>query len=344
MKKIIQITMIWVIVFMALLSHAQTQEGLTSKDIPKKVLKAFSEKNQGSTDVIWFPYPNKRSNKSEDYTIYFPILWDNHLPNFYEVQFNDENGKIRKVYGRNGNLLITSRPMRHENIPNQITEQLTEKGFQNWKKVSVEKVVKSGVQGSFYKIWLKDKKKKRILFFDDSFKLVKTLKWDDDTNFVAEQNTKLKNAPGVTKRKVASTEVPDKVKSKVKKNHVDIEEIEWFIHTRVYDPFKVESSNYSYYDIEIPILYQLIYYSKKRKYKVTYNYLGELLEIAEVLHHKLLPESVKKSLKSSKYASWKFAKEHDKIEVDDNNFVYRINGDDSGSPVQLILDEKGNTK
>jgi len=324
-------------------SFAQEPQTIPEKEVPKKVIKNFKEKHPNITDAIWYPYPNRYYKKQEEIYKVYPILWTNNVPEFYEVRFADDKGKLRKVFDRKGTWKITSRSIAEADLPSGINSQLADAGYGTWEKVSLERTSKSGETVRFYKIWLRNKNRKRILFFNDSLKLVKTLKWDDDTNFVVEANAKLKNAPGFIKgkRSIAAEKVPETVTAAVKESYVDIEIIEWVEYKRVYDPFQSGPFGFSYYDIQLPNYYQVLMSDDTGKLKATYNHRGELLEVAEVIESKNLPKNVRQEMKREDYKMWTFEESHDKIEIGKDKYVYRIFGIINNEPALLILDEKG---
>ncbi|MEO9804730.1 MAG: PepSY-like domain-containing protein [Reichenbachiella sp.] len=344
MKKIRISHILFVFGLLFILSYGQAQEpqSVSQKEVPKKVIKEFKETHANIEDAKWYPYPNRFWKEQSASLVNFPIIWINNIPNYYEVRFSDEKGKIRKVYDRTGKWIVSSRALAESDLSASISSQLDDKGYGTWEKVNIERISKSGETGKFYKIWLKNQRKKRILFFDESGKLVKTLKWDDDTNMTTDNKAKLKNAPGTSKakRQIAAKDVPDRVREKAKKDHIDVEAIEWVEYTRVYDPFE-GLSGHSYYDILTPSFYQMIFTNNTGKFKATYNYLGELLEVAEVVKTKKLPEAVRKLMKSDLYKLWEFNKEHDLLNREDATMIYRIYGIENNRAVQLVLDEEG---
>ena len=331
-------------VFITVLGWAQTKEpnSVPEKEVRKKVIQKFKEKHSDVTDAVWHPYPNRYwKNQEAGTSVYFPIMWSSNEPDYYEVRFTDENGKIRKVYGRGGTWEITSRPITEEAIPQEITVQLEERGFTSWTKMNIENISKSGQNGIFCKIWLSKDKKNRILYFDETNKLVKTLKSDNDINLIVQENTKLKEVPKTgEERKIARSEVPKLVGTKAKKNHVDVEIIEWVEYTRVYDPFQTGHKK-SYYDLALPTFYQAIFKDKSGKFVATYNSYGELLEVAQIFNTKSLPKAIQQTMKSASYKSWTFEKEHDKLEIDKGLIIYRIYGNVNSESRMIILDENG---
>ncbi|MFY0600105.1 MAG: PepSY-like domain-containing protein [Cyclobacteriaceae bacterium] len=338
MKKLIPL-LILILIWNVGWSQVKEPNSIPDKEVPKKVINKFKEKNPGATNAKWYPYPNRYWKSPQVQPVYLPIGWSNSSPDYYEVRFSDDRGALRKVYDRVGSLKVTSRPFSEADLPIVITDQLEKKGYAGWKRVNIERVSKSGEKGHFFKIWLRDKGKKRILFFDETGKIVKTLKWDDDTNLTADSDSRLKRAPDAN-RKIEPASVPQKVKEKVKKQYIDVTIIEWLTQERVYDPFDNEYG-LSYYDLEIPAFYQVIIAAKKNRIIATYNEWGDLLEVAEIVSTKALPKAVRQIMKSDKYKLWSFEKQHNKIEMEDGSMVYRLFAYLKNEPVNLLLDGKG---
>ncbi|MEQ6119825.1 hypothetical protein [Reichenbachiella sp. MALMAid0571] len=324
-------------------SNAQTPVSIPARKVPKIVLKSFKELHPDANEVKWYPYPYHYHQGSDVSPTFLPILWENNTPNYYEARFSDEKGEVRNIFDFGGSWYVTSRPLAG-NLPVEIEVQLKEKGYGIWKRHNEEQIVKSGEDGKFYKVWLTDKNKKRILYFNESYKLVKILKLDNDINFTEEDHEKFKNAPGFSKQEKTVTEkdVPAQVQTSANQNHLDVDVIEWSIHERLYDPFQNSIFDHGFYDLEVPVLYQLLFFDKDKKYKVTYNAQGEILEEVEVIERKDLPDEVLNTLKSDQYKDWVFDSEHERILYGKRKSLYRIYGKVMNEAKQLILDAKGN--
>ena len=312
-------------------------QSVEEKEVPRKVLKNFQEKHPDVKEASWFPYPYRYWKESGAVPKQFPILWDNNLPQYYEARYTDGKGSVRKVYRRGGTWLLTSRLLTEGALPDEIISQLSDKGYSKWKRLSIELVTKESEKGKFYKIWLTDGKKKRILFFDQSYQLVKTLKWDNDANFTADNNAKFKNAP--QSKRIVSDKLPMKVRTSAEADYQEVEIIEWSVYTRFYDPF--QNGLFSYYDLRVPTFYQLLFSADKSRYKATYSSAGELLEVSQVLYTKDLPGPVRKKMKSKDFSSWQYENEHDKIDLEGGHYYYRIYGASGDEMKVLILDERG---
>lgn len=322
-------------------SQSKEPNRISEDKVRKKVLEKFKTQHPEVNEAIWYPYPNRYWKNEEGATpFYFPVLYTNHTPDYFEVRFSDDRGKLRKVYDRTGVLQVTSREVQAATLPNAAKEQLTAKGYADWSLVKIEKLTKSGVQGSYYKVWLRQEKKNRILFFDNQGKITGTSKFDNDINFYAKDNAKLKEAPGTGKRRIAASEVPTVVKNKARKNHANFEIIEWVEYTRIYDPFQTGDTR-SYYDLALPAFYQVYFNDGSQKYVATYHANGELLEEAEIVLKGKLPKAVKAAMKAKLYKDWKFNKEHDKILLEDGRAVYRIYAYADGELKMAILNEQG---
>lgn len=323
-------------------SHGQEPISITTKKVRKSVLRSFKELHPDATEVRWFPYPYHYSKGSDSDPIFLPILWENSTPNFYEARFSDEKGEVRNIFDFGGSWYVTSRPL-VGNLPEEIEIQLKEKGYQTWQKHNAEQVIKSGEDGIFYKVWLTNDNKKRILYFNQSYKLVKILKLDNDIKFTEEDHEKFKDAPGFSKPKESPTEkeIPELVKASVRKNHPNVKVIGWRIHERMYDPFQNGNFDHSFYDVDIPLSYQLSFFNKNKKYKVTYNGKGVMLEKVEVLEQNKLPEKILSQMDSNKYLEWSFAAEHQRIIFGRKKSLYRIFGTFKDEPVELLFDSKG---
>ncbi len=330
--------------FWILAASAQTNEPnrMPEEKVRKKVVEKFKAQHPQVSGQVWYPYPNRYWKNEQGATpMYFPILWTNHVPDYYEVRFSDDKGKIRKVYDRTGVIQVTSREVEAFALPEQAKGLLTEKGYSDWSLIKIERLTKAGVQGSYFKVWLNQGKKNRILFFDQEGKLVKTMTFDNDLNFAANANAKLKQAPGSRNHKVVDEDnVPVVVKNKVRKNHVNVSIIEWSEHTRFYDPFATGDTR-SYYDLTLPVFYQAVLDSKSGKYRATYSSYGDLLEIAEVISKKELPKTIRSEMKAKLYQDWKFDKEHDRIERENGRFIYRIYATSDGEPRIILLNDQG---
>jgi len=312
------------------------------KQVPKAVLKKFKEKRPSAVDVKWYSYPNQYGTDKGAAPSYYPIGWAGNTQDYYEVRFSDEKGKVREVYDRGGFWKVTSRPIEHSALPEELISQLTEKGYAAWQKVNLEKISRTGQKGQFYKIWITQDKRKRILFFDESFKLVKTLRWDNDIKLMVNADAKLKDAPGVrrNRRIIAAEKVPSEIRTKARKNHVDVEFIEWSVSSRTFDPFD-ETSGFSYYDVVIPAYYQLIFSHKSSRLIASYSSEGELLEIADLMETKRLPKAIRKTISSEAYEGWKWENEHERVESEDGQVYYRVYGAESDTPNVLVLNEDG---
>ena len=297
-----------------------------------------------ATNVKWYPYPHHSYKDSKVDPTFLPILWENSSPNFYEARFSDEKGEVRNIFDFGGSWYVTSRPLAG-NLPQEIEVQLKEKGYSIWKRHNVEQVNKSGEDGKFYKIWLTNENKKRILYFNQSYKLVKILKLDNDIKFTEEDHEKFKDAPGFSKPKKSTSEkeIPEMVKASVRKNYPNVKVIGWRIHERMYDPFQNGNFDHSFYDVDIPLLYQLSFFDKNKKYKVTYNGKGEILEEVEVLELKNLPREIRDQMNSDTYLEWSFAAEHQRIIFRKKKALYRIYGAFKDESVELIFDSKGHS-
>jgi len=323
-------------------SHGQEPIGIATKKVRKSVLRSFKELHPDATEVKWFPYPYHYSEGSDSDPIFLPILWENSTPNFYEARFSDEKGEVRNIFDFGGSWYVTSRPL-VGNLPDEIEIQLKEKGYGAWKRHNAEQIVKSGEDGKFYKVWLTNENKKRILYFNQTHKLVKILKLDNDINFTEEDHEKFKNAPEFSKPKanISEKDIPEVVKASASKKYLDAKVLEWTIHERMYDPFQSSIFDHSFYDVEIPLSYQLSFFDKNKKYKVTYNGKGEVLEEVEVLELNKLPEKIKGQLDSDKYLEWSFSAEYQRIILGKKKSLYRIYGTFKDGPVELIFDSNG---
>ena len=337
MKKLI---VFLAMIFVINLGWSQSKEpnSIPEKEVRKKVIQKFKEKHSEVVDAVWYPYPNRYWKNQESVTpVYYNTLGLNNDPDYYEVRFSDENGKVRKVYERDGTWKITSRPITEVALPQEISTQLAKKELSNWTKTNYEKISKSGVVGSFYKVWLVNEKKKRILYFDNENELVKTLKFDNDLKLT---NT-TKNTPRSAKSsKITTSEVPASIRTKAKKNHNDAEIIEWVMYTRIYDPFQTGNVR-SYYDLELPAYYQVLFKIKSKKFVATYNSYAELLEVSQTIITKDLPKAVKKTLKSKPYSSWILDKEQDKLKTENGLIIYKIYGLENKELRMLILNKSG---
>ena len=322
--------------------NAQQKEptALPEKDVPKRVLNKFKEKHVNAKDVRWYPYPNQYVDRSAE-PVHFPIGWRGNAPNYYEVRYSDDVGKIRKIYEGDGSVLITSRPLSAADIPNQIKNQLNDKGYNGWQVLSVERISRRGEAGKFLKIWLRNDGKKRILYFNESHKLVKTLRFDNDVIFSVNEKARFKVAPRSTRqRAIAGLDVPETIKSKVKAQYKDMEVVEWYINERIYDPFESGTPGLVYYDIKTPVYYQLLFKVKKKQCITTYNSEGGLLESAEIIPMKKLPTLVLITMKND-FPSWKLSNRHDKVEMEDGNYLYKVYGTFNDLMNVVILNEKG---
>ena len=321
---------------------AQEPISIAEKFVPKKITNKFKKNHPEISDVKWYPYPYKYKQSKEATPVVFPILWQHNSPNYFEARFKDQKGELRKVYDRTGGWLVSSRPISINDISDDIKTQIKSRGFSDWTIIQVERISKSGVEGKFFKLWLKQDSKTRILYFDERGKFVKTLSWNNDKNFTPKSNTKLKNAPA-SKRKVnviTASDVPAPIKQKLRKDYAEVEVSQWALSVRVHDPYQFGSS-YAYYDVEIPVLYQVKFKSKSGKFIVTYNAMAEVLESAEIITTKKLPKPVREAMNSTTYDKWKFSDEHDKLKVDDKMFVYRVYGILEGKEVYIVLNENG---
>lgn len=311
---------------------------IPQKEVPKAIIKKFTDKRADATDAKWFPYPNEYGNDHGVAPSYFPTNWTASSREYFEVRYSDKNGSVREVYDKWGAWQLTSRPVQGD-LPQPIISQLSEKGYDSWTKINQELVSRVGQKGKFYKVWFTLKKKKRIVFFNESFEHVKTLKWDNDINFESSEASKLKLAPGVkrARKPVEPTTVPVVVRNNAKMNHAEIDVIEWYATARIYDPF---GSGFSYYDISIPAFYQLIFTTKSGKYVASYSTIGELLEVAQIITTADLPQAIKKLIQAEEYKSWTWELEHDKIEID-KEVIYRLYAADNNGPTFFLVNSKG---
>ncbi len=308
---------------------------LAEKEVPKKVLNKFSEQNAAATQVSWHPYPNQYGPDRSGTFRYYPIRWTTYSPSYYEVRYENNGEKIRKVYDWVGALIVTSRPATTSEA--ELNTVLNIKGYSGWTVLSVEKVSKPKV-GSFLKVWLTREKKRRILFFDEKMDLVKTLRWDNDTRLMVNAE----KTPGSNSKKrrepVSKIDVPEVVIKNALENNQDAQVIKWFTYTGNYDPF---AADFSYYDVEIPVFYQALLKDKSRTYFNTFTNNGELVESSEIVTLKKLPKPIKDALYSSKFKSWKWDTEHNLIRTADGRVLYRIYGIENDTSRTLIMNEKG---
>ncbi len=321
-------------------SQKKEPNAVANNEVPKKILAAFKEKHPNQTDVKWYPYPYQYGKDREVTGVYYPIGWKSSAPNYYEVRFTDDKGKIRKVYNLSGQLIITSRVLSESDIPPSIITQMNELGYGDWKKLMVERVTRAGDPEKYLKIWVKKDKKKRILYFNEAGRLAKTLKFDDEINFAASENARFKVAPKATKqRKIASTEVPEKIRNKPKDQFKELATVEWYLNETVYDPF-AGPYDMVYYDITIPIYYQVLFSKGNSFYIATYDQVGEFVELAEVVKTKALPKPIKKYFKKVK-PEIALTEVHDKVEMEDGTYWYRVYGVWNNQLQMMILNEQG---
>ncbi len=330
------------VIVLLLFTDVFGQSGISDKEVPQKIKKAFNTKYPDAVEPIWYPYPNIRnSNNQQKVTpIFYPIGWRGDSPDYYEVRFKSENNYLRVVYNLSGIAQIISRRLDKSEIPSEVNVQLKDKGYADWKVVALEKITKRGESGKYFKIWLKSEGKKRILYFDESFKLVNTLKFDNDLNFVVNENARFKTAPkSVRQKSISSAEVPEKIKTKFTAKFKDIEIIEWYSNQTYYDPFAA-SGDPAFYNISAPAYYQIIFTQKGKKYIATYGVDGVLQELGEIIGIKKLPQGIKDAMKKN-YPNWTLAKVFDKVEVEEGSFLYKVYGINNNQMDMLIMDEGG---
>ena len=323
--------------------HGQVNQpsSISEKQVPKAVLKTFKKKRPNASGATWYPYPNQYGKDRGTVPRYFPIGWRGYVQDYYEVKFFDEIGPLREVYDRGGNWKVTSRPV--DGFPEQLNAILNEKGYSEWNREKLEKISKVGQSGKFYKVKVSQDKKKRVLYFDESFKLVRSWRWDNDTKLMVNVNAKLKEAPiRRNKRVITADNVPAEVRSKAKKNHINVEIIEWSVYSRPFDDPE-GSAEFSFYDIPVPAYYQLIFSDKTDRFVVSYSVEGELLEIADLIETKKLPKAVRQTISSEAYESWKWESEHERVEAEDGNIYFRLYGSENDTPRVLIMSADGKT-
>ncbi len=322
-------------------SFSQELLSVPEREVPVKVLKKFDKKYSEIENETWHPYPNRFVREGKITPTLLPLFWNSATPDYYEVRFNNGKNDIRIIYEAGGSWRVTSKVMNINELPVEISNQLDSKGYSEWQKLRVELVSKTREEGVFYKVWLTHDKRKRIFFFNENYEIVKTLKWDNDINFYVKEKAKLAEAPDSRrlKKTIPSGEVPKVVRSKAKENHVKMEVIEWSVRTRVYDPLGKFGT--SYYDITLPAFYQVILSDGTERFKAIYSAQGELLEVAQIITRKQLPDPIKKVFKSDTYTRWKFSEEHDKIEVIPGAFAYRVYGVEDKVEKVLLLDSSG---
>ncbi|MEP5611482.1 MAG: hypothetical protein ABJP45_04500 [Cyclobacteriaceae bacterium] len=340
MKKITSCLFMILCIFM--LNGQEIQPNtISERNVPKAVLKKFKERRTEATDVKWYPYPNQYGKDVSKALAYYPAGWAGNVQGFYEVRFSDKKGAVREVYERGGTWRVTSRPIQGD-LPPEITAQLSEKGYDSWSKGKQELISRVNVQSKFYKIWFTQGKKTRILFFTESYRHTKTLRWDNDTKLMVNADVKPKATASVkrNKRPIAAKDVPATVKAKAKKNQAEIEILEWFTYAHVQNPLAIEDQDFSYYDIPTPAFYQLIYTDKSGKFMASYSTEGELLEVAQLVTTKMLPKAIKRTLQTEVYAEWKWEDEHELVEVEDQVF-YRLYGAQNDTPGIITLNSKG---
>lgn len=330
-----------ILVSVQLLAQEKEPNSIAEKELPKNVLAEFKKRQSATPNVKWYPYPYEYGKSHEVTPVFYPVGWKGYAPDYYEARFIDEKGKVRMVFHRTGQWQITSRPLEKQDMPAAINSQLIDKGYGDWERLKIELISKSGETGKYVKIWLQKEKKKRILYFDESSNLVKTLKWDDDTNFVVDGKARFKTAPGSSRQKaVISDNVPQKVRNKVRSDYKDVNIIEWYVNERLYDPFNSGPGGMDYYDISAIVYYQVLFTQNKVRYIATYSSLGELLEVGEIIKTNKLPKPVLTTMEN-KYSSWKLAKVHDKVEMRDGTFLYKVYGINGDEMDMVILDANG---
>ena len=228
-------------------------------------------------------------------------------------------------------------------VPTKIFVQLSSRGYEIRDQLRIEHIARTGEQGTFYKIWLQNGNKQRILYFNESGTLVKSLKFDDDTNFTEDQQTRFKSAPrAFQKDNKAHARIQQKVINQIRSKFGEFNNSEWYEFDYTSYSFRMKNRELSYYDLDIPGYYAVRFNAQNICYIALFNPEGIILEMAEVINSESLPQDIQRNIKND-FSSRKLGQEHHKVSLQDGSELYKIYFEFEGQLELIIMNKHGAT-